>query len=112
MKTYLIAAAALASLGVAGVATAQSPVNARQFNQERRIDAGVRSGKLTRAEEARLKAQQRSIALEERRMRARNGGRLTAHDKAVLHARQEQANRAILAQKHDRQRGRNHLKIG
>ena len=76
------------------------------------FDAGHRSGKLTRAETNRLKAQQAAISREEQRMRARHGGKLTARDKRVIHAKQDQANRAILREKHDRQRGKNHLKIG
>ncbi|TVV70599.1 hypothetical protein [Sphingomonas solaris] len=103
----------LAALTLGGVAaSAEGPVNARQLNQERRIDAGKRSGKLTHAEAARLKSQQAAIKREEDRMRARHGGKLTAQDKRIIHARQEQANRAILQQKQDSQRGRNHLKIG
>ncbi len=110
MKRIIITAA-LCAMACGGVASAAAPVNARQLNQERRIDAGVRSGKLTHAEAARLKAQQAAIKREEDRMRARHGGKLTAHDKRIIHARQEQANRAILNQKHDAQRGKNHLKL-
>jgi uncharacterized protein HemX len=106
----LITAAVFAALGLGAVAQAAPVVNARQLNQERRIDAGTRSGKLTRSEAARLKAEQRSIAMERSRMKARHG-RLTARDKRVLHARQEAANRHILNQKHDGQRGRNKLKL-
>ena len=109
---YLAFAVALGALSIGGAAAAQGPVNARQLNQERRIDAGQRSGKLTGREAAQLNAQQRSIAMQEDRMRARNGGHLSPRDKAMLHARQERANRAILAKKHNRARGRNHLHIG
>jgi uncharacterized protein HemX len=107
----VITAALFAALGLGTVAQAARPVNARQLNQERRIDAGTRSGKLTRAEAARLKSEQRAIAMERRRMKARHGGKLTARDKRTLHARQEAANRHILNQKHDGQRGRNKLKL-
>ncbi len=111
MKTKLIAAIAFGTLGLTAVAQAAPVVNVRQANQERRIDAGTRSGKLTHSEAARLKAEQRSIAMEEKRMRARHGGKLTARDKRMIHARQEAANRHILRQKSDAQRGRNKLKI-
>lgn len=110
MKKTIIALA-LGALTIAGAAAAESPVNVRQANQERRIDAGHRSGKLTNHETMRLKAQQRSIAMEEKRMRARHGGHLTARDKRIIHMRQQQANHAILSQKHDAQRGKNHLKL-
>jgi hypothetical protein len=99
----------LVTVGTA--AAAQSPVNVRQANQERRIDAGHRSGKLTHSEDARLKSEQRSIARLEKQLRARHGGHLTAADKRLIHARQESANRHILAQKQDGQRGRNKLKL-
>jgi len=109
---HIFRTALLAGLVAMGTtAIAQSPVNVRQANQERRIDAGHRSGKLTRAEEARLKAEQRSIARLERQLKARHGGRLTAADKRLIHRRQEAANRHILAQKYDTQRGRNKLKL-
>ena len=108
-KTFI--ALTLSALAVGTAVSAAGPVNVRQANQERRIDAGSRSGKLTRHEAATLKAQQRSIQRLEARLRARHGGHLTARDKRIIHARQAQANRAILAQKHDRQRGKNHLKL-
>jgi hypothetical protein len=104
-------AIALGAFAFATIAPAAGPVNARQINQERRIDAGKRSGKLTRAESAQLKAEQRAIAREEDRMRARNHGKLSARDKQILRARQEAANRHILNQKHDAQRGPNKLKL-
>lgn len=110
MRTVTIALA-LATLAVGAAAEAQSPVNVRQANQERRIDAGTRSGKLTRSEAARLKAEQRSIARLKADLKARHGGRLTAADKRLIHARQDAANRHILRQKHDTQRGKNHLKL-
>jgi len=106
-KTALILG--LAAIGTTAIAA--GPVNVRQANQERRIDAGHRSGKLTRAEEARLDSEQRSIKRLEAQLKARHGGRLTAADKRLIHARQETANRHILAQKQDRQRGANKLKL-
>lgn len=107
----LIATALLGALGFGAVAQAAPVVNVRQANQERRIDAGKRSGKLTHAEAARLKAEQRQIAMQEKRMRARHGGKLTARDRRTIHARQEAANRHILNQKSDAQRGPNKLKL-
>lgn len=108
---HILSIAAIGALLVAGAAQAQHPTNVRQLNQERRIDAGTRSGKLTRAEAARLKSEQASITRLERQLKARHGGRLTSADKRLIHARQAQANRHILAQKHDSERGKNHLKL-
>lgn len=111
MKTIMKLALALGALSASGAALAAGPINARQLNQERRIDAGVRSGKLTHREATNLRGQQHAISHEEDRMRARHGGHLTAYDKRMLHARQARANQRILAKKHNRYRGKNHLKI-
>jgi hypothetical protein len=86
-------------------------VNVRQLNQERRIDAGVRSGKLTHHEADKLTAQQHSISNEAKAMRDEHGGHLTGVDKATLHARQAHANANILNKKHNAVRGRNKLKV-
>lgn len=109
MKKAILALAGLAIAATAIPATAQ--VNLRQVNQERRIDAGRRSGKLTAAEAAHLRTQQRSIRSLEARLKARHGGHLTAYDKRLIHNRQVQANRAILRYKDNRYRGKNHLKL-
>jgi hypothetical protein len=107
----IIVALALGAVSVATAASAQGPVNARQLNQERRIDAGTRSGKLSPHEAARLKSQQHSISRQEDRLRARHGGHLTRRDKQIIHTRQARANQAILAKKHNRVRGKDHLKL-
>jgi gas vesicle protein len=110
MKRILIALAIGTLIG-SGAATAAAPVNVRQLNQERRIDAGLRSGKLTRTEADRLRMQQASIRAEVARMRARHPHGLTEGDKRRLTAMQDQADRAILHQKDDAQRGPNKLKL-
>lgn len=107
----LVMAVGLAALVAGAAAEAERPINVRQLNQERRIDAGRRSGKLTVAEAARLRAEQRSITALSHRLRARHGGHLTDADKRLIHRRQEQANAHILRQKRDAQRGKNHLKL-
>jgi hypothetical protein len=107
----ILTLAAIGAVLSASAAQAQLSGDIRQLNQERRIDAGRRSGKLTHAEAARLKAEQDSIKRLERHLKARHGGHLTKADKRLIHARQEQANRHILSQKHDAQRGKNHLKL-
>lgn len=109
MKKAILAIAGLAVAAMSVPAVAQ--VNLRQVNQERRIDAGRRSGKLTAAEAARLRYQQRSIRVLEARLRARHGGKLTTADRRLIHARQAQANAAILREKNNGRRGKNHLKL-
>jgi gas vesicle protein len=110
MKRLLIAMA-IGTMVASGAAMAAAPVNVRQLNQERRIDAGLRSGKLTRSEANRLRAQQASIRAEVKRMRVRHPHGLTESDKRRLTALQDQADRAILRQKDDAQRGPNKLKM-
>ncbi len=99
MKTLYAAAGALALFAVATPSVAA--VNLRQLNQERRIDAGVRSGKLTRHEARKLKSEQRIIARQKAAAKARHGGRLTRADKARIHAHQDAANRHIKRLKHN-----------
>lgn len=108
-RTILALAAGALVAGTA--ASAAGPVNTRQLNQERRIDAGKRSGKLTEAEAARLKAQQSRIRAEVAQMRAHHPQGLTEADKARLTAMQDEADAAIIGQKKDAQRGPNKLKI-
>jgi gas vesicle protein len=110
MKRMLIALAIGTMIG-SGAAIAAAPVNVRQLNQERRIDAGLRSGKLTRAEADRLRAQQASIRAEVSRMRARHPHGLTESDKRRLTALQNQADHAILRKKDNAQRGPDKLKL-
>jgi opacity protein-like surface antigen len=110
MKKIVLAITTMA-IALGAVATADAAINVRQLNQQRLIDAGYRSGKLTGQERDRLKAQQRSIAAQENRMRARHHGHLTARDERILHVRQDQAKREIQREKYDAQRGRNRLKL-
>lgn len=73
-KITLIAAAAAASTLAltAGAASAQSwaSINQRQANLDAGIDAGLRSGELTRGEAANLRAEYRAVADLEMRYRA------------------------------------------
>lgn len=101
------------ALGMTGgmTASAGAQVNVRQLNQERRIDAGARSGKLTRYEARRLRGEQHAIERRKAQLKARHGGHMTRRDKREVHMLQDRANRHILNQKRDGQRGRNHLKL-
>ena len=110
MKRTLIAIALGATTLAGGAQAIERPVNARQLNQERRIDAGVRSGKLSPREAARLKRQQAAIRADAAHRRATHGG-LTARDKRLIHARQDSANATILQKKNNTVRGKDHLKL-
>ena len=105
MSIHARICAALAGAALfAGAASAQ-PVDVRQGNQHERIAHGVRSGALTPYEARRLHRQQASIHHQESRMRYRNGGRLSAHDRWVLQHRENRASRHIYRAKHNGHRG-------
>ncbi len=99
MKT-LIAAAAL-GLAALTALPAAAQVNAREYNQQRRIDQGVRSGELTPREAAHVERQQDRINAHENRMRARNGGYLRPGQRARLARQQNRASRHIYRAKHN-----------
>jgi hypothetical protein len=80
---------------------ASAPIDARQHRQATRIRDGVASGQLTRAETARLCAEQRAIAREERWLR-RAG--LTPGEYRHLQRELNQSSRHIARERHDRQR--------
>lgn len=76
-------------------------INQRQAQLDQRIDAGVRSGQLTRAEATRLRAEFQQIVRLEDRYR-RNG--LTAAERADLDGRFDRLAMQIRDQRHDGQR--------
>jgi len=83
-------------------AIADTPrADARQDNQDDRIDQGVASGELTRREAVKLDAQQEHI--ENKEDRAEADGVVTKREKASIERSQDRANRRIVKQKHDRQ---------
>lgn len=75
MKKLLAMAVAASALAIAAPASAQvwQSIDARQANLDARIDAGVRSGELTRSEALRLRAEFRDIARLEAHYRASYG---------------------------------------
>lgn len=81
-------------------------INARQANLEARINRGIRSGALTRAEAARLRAQFRDLNRLEARYRASGRG-LTMAERRDLDRRFDALSARIRFEKHDRHgRGR------
>jgi Ni/Co efflux regulator RcnB len=104
MKRILLSLAALAAVSAAPLAAQAAPwqsINQRQANLEQRIDQGVRSGELTRAEAARLRGEFRSIARLEASYRRSHG--LSMRERADLDARFDRLSRQVMAEKHDRQ---------
>jgi hypothetical protein len=76
-------------------------IGQRKVDQQDRIANGVRSGQLTSRETAHLERQEAGINREERGMRAQDNGHLTAKDRQVLHAQQNQESRRIYRDKHN-----------
>ena len=87
--------------GIVAIANAQSEkvVRERQQNQVQRINEGVVSGDLTRAETKRLKAEQRHIQREKKMARA--DGVVTKNERRHIRNDQRKASRNIHRQKND-----------
>ena len=100
MKTKHMLGALMALCLTAGAAQAQT-VDRRHQNQQDRVANGVASGRLTPGETRRVERQQGSIDRQENRMRARDGGHLTAANRAHLQARENRASRHIYRAKHN-----------
>ena len=100
---FLAATAALMAFSVA--APAAAAVNARQIAQRNSIDAGIRSGKISRGEAVKLRTEQNLITRAKLRMKAERGGRLSAADNNRIHDMQDAAARHINRLKHNGARG-------
>jgi hypothetical protein len=102
----LISAASLTLVAFGALAQTPAPaaaprVEQRQDNQDKRIEAGVASGKLTPLETQRLERQQSNLGKAEDKAAA--DGTVTAKEKAGLHVMQERTARKIRRNKHDGQ---------
>ncbi|MET4074859.1 hypothetical protein [Hymenobacter sp. UYCo722] len=103
-KTLFSALAALALFSISYSASAQTAtpgITARQHNEQARIHQGVRSGELTRAEAARLKAREADIRQDKRVAKA--DGVVTRDERQDIRKDERQTSRAIYRQKHDGQ---------
>jgi len=95
------------SLGAAAQTPSPKPAPAgfeqrfdnRQLRQDKRIDQGVASGRLTPVETARLEGQQTRLAQAESRVES--DGVVTRKEAIHLEKRQDKASRNIYRQKHD-----------
>jgi hypothetical protein len=76
-------------------------INQRKVDQQDRIANGVKNGKLTAGQTARLEHQEAGINREERGMRAQDNGHLTKQDRRSIHAQQNQESRRIYRDKHN-----------
>ncbi len=77
-------------------------IDQREQRQETRIDNGTASGQLNQRETNRLEHQQTHI--DNMESRAKADGKVTRLERARITREQNQANRRIKLQKHDRQR--------
>jgi len=109
-KLFLAATAALMTVGVALPAVAA--VNARQVDQRRRIDAGVRSGKLTPHEARVLRQEQDLITRYKIHGKDRHGGHQTQADRKRLHNMQDAAERHLDRLKYNHRRGHSQRVLG
>lgn len=76
-------------------------VNGRLFNQERRINAGVRNGQLTHQEAHQLRADDRGIYREERQMAKLDNGHITRADQKALNQQENATSKAIYNDRHN-----------
>ena len=103
----LIAAIALAVAGgVFAQTTTPNPaatpgIDKRQENQQKRIDAGVKSGQLTEREAARL--EKREERLQKHKEQAQADGVVTKQERRQLHHEADRNSKAIARERHDRQ---------
>jgi hypothetical protein len=96
----LTAAPAMTFAQTTAPAQPKNPIVKREFNQQRRIGNGIRNGRLTPRQGARLERQQIRFHREMRTMRARYNGRLTVRERRMIHRRQFVASRRIYRAKH------------
>ena len=101
----LIAAIALAFVGVASYAQTAAPatprVDAREVKQDARIQQGVASGQLDAKETYRLEKEQAHINREQ--ANAKTDGTVTKGERKHLNHLQNKASKVIHHQKHDAQ---------
>ncbi|HTZ56897.1 MAG TPA: hypothetical protein VMB49_02320 [Acidobacteriaceae bacterium] len=102
-STIALGSASLFLIAAAVAQTAPPPGTAaqRKANQQARIAQGVKSGQLTAKETSNLESREASVNREERTMRAQNGGKLTAADRAAINQRQNKISNSIYKDKHN-----------
>jgi hypothetical protein len=100
MKTLILSLIAAATLAGALPAMAQ-PIPAREQMQQQRIEQGARTGALTPRATMRLQRREMATHRLAVRLREEHGGRLTRHDRMVVHHALNRDSRAINRMKHD-----------
>jgi methionine-rich copper-binding protein CopC len=100
-STLVIAPAAMIAQTTPTPGAHDYNINQRKVDQQDRIANGVKNGKLTAGQTARLEHQEAGINREERGMRSQDNGHLTKQDRQAIHAQQNQESRRIYRDKHD-----------
>jgi hypothetical protein len=80
-------------------------VGQRRENQQDRIAQGMRSGKLTPGEAAKLENKEQGLNREVKGMRQENGGKLSKADRAVVNQQQNKLSKQIYKDKHNDRHG-------
>ena len=80
----------------------RAEVNGRLNNQNRRIQEGEKSGKLTKEQGRELHQEDKAIRKEERQDAAKNGGHITKAEKRQLNRQENKVSKQIHAEKHPR----------
>lgn len=102
MKINIFGGLLVAALTITSLTNAQdrTPViNARQHNQEHRINNGIRSGQLNRNETRHLRNDERRISAEKRIAKA--SGHVTPRQRTMLRHQENRTSRAIYRDKHN-----------
>lgn len=103
LNPFIIAAVlGAAAMPVAANAQAWQPIGQRKVNLSQRIDQGIRSGALNRAEARRLTTQLDNLVRLERRYRVSRPG-LTQAERRDLDRRYDGLSRRVRVQRNDRQ---------
>ena len=93
---------AMFSLPVLAQTTSTPRVDQRQANQQKRIDAGAKSGQLTPKEAARLQKGQARVQKAENKAMA--DGKVTAKERARIEKMQDRESKRVARERHDKQR--------
>jgi hypothetical protein len=102
MKATIFGGLLIAALGITSIAQAQTRtpvINHRQHNQERRINEGVRSGRLTHGEAHHLRADENRISRQKNRYK--ESGHVTTGERRQLRHEENRTSRAIYRDKHN-----------
>jgi hypothetical protein len=105
LRTLLLATSVAALTATAASAQTtyneRHSINARERNQQARIDHGVRDGQITPRGAAAAERNQARISSEEHSMRRADNGHLTAGDRHTLARQQNAASRGIYDRNHN-----------